>query len=185
MVDLLLLVFLGDSGELNGLDGLDEGHDGAGDLVGGGGRLELLSGGVADLTLLGLVVTAGEQDKLALVLGETSGVHLELLLAGGGAAVVDGDANGASELGGDASLLEFSESEATTETDLAGVLAGSGRDDGTEVLNGTGELGGGLLLSLLASNALLGGLVEMSLDTLDPVLAKVNLRDSVVVLDHC
>jgi hypothetical protein len=185
VVDLGLLVFLGDGGVLDGLDGLGEGHDTAGNLVGSGGGLEQLSGGVADLTLLGLVVTAGEEDKLALVLGETGGVNLELLFAGGSAAVVNGDSNGASELGGDASLLEFSKSEAATETDLTGVLAGSGRDDGTEVLNGTGELSSGLFLSLLASNTLLRGLVEVSLDTVDPVLAKVNFRDSVVMLDHC
>jgi hypothetical protein len=42
-----------------------------------------------------------------------------------------------------------------------------------------------LFLSLLASNALLRGLVEVSLDTLDPVLAKMDFRNSVVVLHDC
>jgi hypothetical protein len=95
-------------------------------LVVGGGGLDLLSGSIVDLTLLGLVLTTGEEDHLGSVLGEASGVDLELLLAGGGAAVVYGDSNGASEFGGDASLLELSKGEATTETDLSGVLAGSG-----------------------------------------------------------
>jgi hypothetical protein len=151
----------------------------------GGGGLDLLSGSIVDLTLLGLVLTTGEEDHLGSVLGEASGVDLELLLAGGGAAVVYGDSNGASELGGDASLLELSKGEATTETDLSGVLAGSGRDNGAEVLKRTGELSSLLFLSLLASNALLRGLVEVSLDTLDPVLAKMDFRNSVVVLHDC
>lgn len=183
--DALLLVGLGDGGELDLLLSLGNGHKEALGLDGGGGRLELGGGGVGDLTLLRLVLLAGEQDHLALVLVEAGNVELQLLLAHGGAAVVNGDADGAGKLGGDASLLELDQGEATAKTDLAGVLAGSGGHDGAEILDGTGEELGSLGLTRDATGSLLAGLVEVSLDSLLPVLAEMHVGNRVVVLDHC
>ena len=94
------------------------------DLVIGGGGLQLLSGGVIDLTLLGLVLASGEQDEFALVGVESCDVHCKLLLAGAGSSVINGDSDASGECGTQSSALELSKSESFSEADLSGVLAG-------------------------------------------------------------
>lgn len=89
VVNLLLLVSLGDGGEFDLVNLLDNGHGDASDLVGSGGGLELLGGGVVDLTLLRLVLASGEDNELALVGVESGDVHLEHLFAGGSSAVIN------------------------------------------------------------------------------------------------
>lgn len=185
MEDSLLLVLFGDGTEFNSSLLALEGHGDAGDLVGGGGTLELLSGGVVDETLLGLVLTAGEHNKLGLVGVQSRDVHLELLLAGAGSSVIDGDADGACESGGKLGSLQLLEGEATAVADLTGVLAGGLGHDGSEALGGAGEDARCLCDSILVSLDLLSGLVEVSLGSLLPVLSQMHVDDHVVMLDHC
>jgi len=125
-VSVNLLHVGGDGLELVGNDGDGLGEDLAGDLVGSGGRSDLSGGRVVDETLLGLTVTSWEEDELGLVGVESLSVKLELLLAGGGASVVDSNANGAAEGGAELSGLDLGESEATAISDLTGVPTGAG-----------------------------------------------------------
>lgn len=76
-----------------------EGSSNRPDLLGRGGNI---GGGV---TLLDLADLAGEEDQLGFVLGKAGDVGLEGLDRGVAAAVVDGDADGESELAGDLGLL--------------------------------------------------------------------------------
>jgi len=93
-------------------------------LVIGGGGLELLSGGVIDLSLLGLVLASGEEDEFALVGVESCDVHCKLLLAGAGSSVINGDTDASGECGTQSSALQLSESESSSEADLTSILAG-------------------------------------------------------------
>jgi hypothetical protein len=161
--NLGLLVLLLDSGELDLLNLADEREGDAGNLGGGGSGLELLSGGVVDKTLLRLVIASGEDDKLALVGVKSGDVQLELLFAGGGSSVINGDSNGSGEGGGEAGSLEFNESETSSVANLTGILAGGLGDDGTERLGGSGEDACSFSNSILVSLDLLSRLVEMSL----------------------
>ena len=180
-----LLVLGGDRSELIlGLDDNAGEHD-AGDLVAGGGGLHLLSSRVVDETLLGLAIASGEEDELGLVGVESLDVELELLLAGRGASVVDSDSHGAGEGGRETSSLQLDEGEPTAISDLAGVATRAGRDNRSELLDGSGELFAALSCSLLEPNQLLGGLIEVNSDSCLPVLAEMYVWDDVVVLDHC
>ena len=177
-------------GEVNSLNGgglSSAGHGDTSVVVGGHNLLKLLSGGVVDKTLAWLVLLSGEKDELAAVGLETGGVQHELLVAGGGAAVVNGDANGAGEGLGDLGLLELGEGEAAAVAVLASVLAGGLGDNGAQAVGGAGEHLSGLLNSILVSLDLLGRLVEVGLgaDSSFPVLAQVHVGYDVVVLDHC
>jgi hypothetical protein len=156
----------------------------AGSLVGGGGRLQLLGGRVVDLTLLRLVLTSGEHDKLALVSVKSGDVQLELLLTGAGSSVINGDSNASCESGGKTGVFDFSEGEASAVSHLASISASSLGDDGTQVLSGSGEDTGRLGNSILVSLELLGRLIEVSFGSSRPVLAKMDIDDHVVVLDH-
>lgn len=161
--NLLLLVSLADGGELDLGNLFDDGHGDTGDLGGSGSGLELLSGGVVDLTLLGLVLASGEDDELALVGVKSGDVHLELLFAGASSSVINGDSDSSGPCGGKLGTLKFSEGEATSVAHLAGVLAGGLGDDGTKSLSGSGEDTGSLSNSILVSLDLLSRLVEVSL----------------------
>lgn len=183
--NLLLLVGLGNRGKFDLGSLADDGQRDTGDLGGGGGGFELLSGGVVDFTLLGLVFTSGEEDKLALVGVKSCDVQLELLLAGAGSSVINGDSDSLGKGGGELGTLEFSEGEAAAVAHLTGVLAGGLGDNGTECLGGSGEDAGSLSNSILVSLDLLSRLVEMSLGSHLPVLAEMDVDDNVVVLDHC
>ena len=183
--NLLLLVGLGNRGKFDLGSLADDGQRDTGDLGGGGGGFELLSGGVVDFTLLGLVFTSGEEDKLALVGVKSGDVQLELLLAGAGSSVINGDSDSLGKGGGELGTLEFSEGEAAAVAHLTGVLAGGLGDNGTECLGGSGEDAGSLSNSILVSLDLLSRLVEMSLGSHLPVLAEMDVDDNVVVLDHC
>lgn len=171
--------------EFLSLLGTDDGQDVAGHLLASGCGLELLGSGIVDLTALGLGLTLGEQDELGLVRGKTLGVQVQLLLGGVSSPVVDGDANSASEVGGQTCACEFVEGESTSVPHLAGVLAGGRRNDWAQLLDGAGEGACCLCDSTLVSSKLLGWLVEVALCSAVPVLAQVDVCYCVVVLDHC
>ena len=157
------LLSVGNGVELNLVSLADHRH--ADTTVLGGGRLELLGSGVVDLTLLGLVLASGEDDELALVGVKSGDVHFELLDAGAGSSVINGDSDSSGPGGGEFGTLKFSEGETTSVADLSGVLAGGLGNDGTESLSGSGEDTGSLSNSILVSLDLLSRLVEVSLSS--------------------
>jgi len=140
---------------------------------------------VGNKSLLGLSLTSGEEDQFLLVHVKSIHVPCELLLRGVGSAVIDRDSNSAGESGGEAGLLELLEGETTTVSDLTGVLASLGRNNGAEGLTGSGVVSGSGSLSALSSTEFLGSLVEVSVGSSLPVLAEMDVGNRVVVLDHC
>lgn len=112
-VDLGASEFLGDL--LGGLSDLSSGKSkNTGGLVLGGGSLELLSSGVSDVTLLWLVSFSWEEDQLALVAFKSLHIQLKSLLGEIVSSVVNSDADGSGESGGDLSLSEFLMSETSS-----------------------------------------------------------------------
>lgn len=157
----------------------------AGGLVGGRCGSDLLSGGVVDLTLLGLALLSWEEDELGFVGGESLDVELELLLTGGGSSVVNGDTDSSGEFLAKLGTSKLGESEATAISDLTGVSASARGDNRSQLLKGSGEHFSALAVSTLHSSKLLGWLVEVNSDSGLPVLAEMYVWDDVVVLDHC
>jgi hypothetical protein len=179
---------------LSGLHlGGDGGESGGGSLGSDGGvtvTLRAVLGGsgvdgIGDESLLWLAFSSGEEDQFLLVHHKSVNVTCELLLAGVGSAVIDRDSNSAGKSGGELGLLEFSEGEATSVSDLTGVLASLRRDNGAEGLGRTGVVFVGVSLSTLSTSEFLGGLVEVSVGSSLPVLAEMDVGNRVVVLDHC
>lgn len=171
--------------EFLGLLSASDGKNSSGHLLAGGGGLELLSGRVVDQTALGLALTTWEEDELRLVRVESLNVELQLLLGGVGSSVINGDADSASEIGGETGMLQFVEGEAAAVSDLASVAAGRRRNNWAEFLDWARESAGGLCDSTLVSSKLLGGLIEVALCSTVPVLSEVDVCYGVVVLDHC
>ena len=152
----------------------------------GGDALEGGSLRISDKSLLWLGLTAGEEDELFLVAVKSIHVHLELVLAGVGAAVVNRDSDGLGESGAQLGGGQLLEGETTSVADLSGVLPGGGRDDGAELLEGAREGSCGLGLTELMTLVLARGLVEVGVDESSdlPVFAEMDVRNNVVVLGH-
>ena len=89
--------------------------------------------------------------------------------------MVNNNANRASLLATNTSLLQLSEGETTAFPDLAVVTNGLSTDSGAEEVEGTDTKASGLLLAGLATAELTTGLVEPCADTDLPVLAEVVL----------
>lgn len=106
-VSVLRFVVSGDSGEFVVVDGSGALEDGAGNLVGSGSRLELLGSSIVDETLLGLVLTSGEKNKLGLVGVKSLGVQLKLLFTRVSSSVINGDSDSTGEIGSEASSGEL------------------------------------------------------------------------------
>ncbi len=117
------------------------------------------------------------QHQLVLVIVQAIDVQLQLLLASAGTSMVHGDADCACEGGRQTSSPKFGECEAASVANLAGVSASLGRHDGTEGLNGARGHSGSLGGSLLSSDQLFGGLIEVALGSELPVLAQMNIWD--------
>ena len=126
----------------------------------------------------------GVEDQLAEVVSETGLVGLESLLGAVLASVVDGDADGASELHSESSSLDFSEGEALAESGSVVVSDGLAADSGSEGIEGTGSDGGSSSSAGFESAVLATGLVEPDADVALPMLAEVHVGDHVVVLHH-
>jgi len=184
-VSVLRLVVSGNSGKLIFVDGSFALEDGAGNLVGSGSGLELLSSSIVDETLLGLVLTSGEENKLGLVGVKSLGVQLELLFTRVSSSVINGDSNSACEIGVKTSGGELSQSEASSVSNLTSIPLSGRRNDGAELLGGSRESTSGLGNSVLVAFSLLGSLVEVSFCSARPVLAEMDVGNHVVVLDHC
>jgi hypothetical protein len=93
---------LGDGGLKSSVDDGEGSADGLGDTLTGLGGLDLLSGRVE---LLELTALAGEEDQASLVVLQAGDVVNQGLLGVVGAAVVNRDTDGGSELLGDTGLL--------------------------------------------------------------------------------
>lgn len=74
-------------------------------------RLELVSGRVSDVTLLGLVGSSREEDKLASVAFKSLHIQLETFLRGVLSSVVNSNADGSGEQGADLGLGELLKGE--------------------------------------------------------------------------
>jgi hypothetical protein len=148
----------------------------------GGGRGQDLGGGIVNLSLLGLGVSSGEEDELALVALQSGDVVLEGLLVHVTSSVVNADSDGSGKSGGHFSGLHLEESEATAVSYLGCILSGLTVDEGSELLEGAGESAGGSGLSFHGSLLLVGGLSEPCLDEFAPVLSEMDIRNDVVVL---
>lgn len=94
---------LGDGSLESGVDDGEGGVDLLDETLTSLGSLDVLGGGVE---LLELTALAGEEDQASLVVLQAGDVVDQRLLGVVGAAVVDGDADGASELLGDTGLLK-------------------------------------------------------------------------------
>ena len=99
--------------------------------------------------------------------------------------MINGDADSASEISAQTSVLDFIEGESAAVSDLAGVATGGRRNNRAKCLGGARESAGGLCDSTLVSSKLLGGLIEVALCSAVPVLSEVDVCHGVVVLDHC
>lgn len=95
---------LGDGGLNGGVDDGEGSADALGDTLTGLGGVDLLGGRVE---LLELTALAGEEDQAGLVVLQTGDVVNQGLLGVVGAAVVDRDTDGGSELLGDTGLLNW------------------------------------------------------------------------------
>lgn len=179
-----VLVLLGDLSELDSFNLLGNGQSVASYLMSSCSRFELLGGSVVDQTLLGFVFASWEQDKLALVGVESSDVQLELLLTGARSSVINGNSDASGESSCQTGVFDFRKGEAATVANFTSILASGRRDDWTEALGWSGEDAGGLCNSILVSLDLLSWLIEVCFGSSLPVLAKVDIDDHVVVLDH-
>lgn len=184
-VGLLILISLGDRSELGLGGGLGNGEVADGLLTSSGGG-ESLGGSVIDESLLGLSFAPGEENEFVLVAVKSIHVQLELVFAGRLATVVNRDSDLVGESGTEASHFQFREGEASAIADLTGVLTGLRGHNRAERFNGSGEHFGRLSLSKSVAFALQGCLIEVGVDESSalPVLAKMYVRDLVVVLGH-
>ena len=98
-----------------------------------GGALELVSGGVVDLTLLNLALSSWEQDQLVLVLSESfnvGGHGLSVLVV---SSMINDNSDRSSKGWGQLSLCELREGESSSELDLVSVLDSLSKDDWSEL----------------------------------------------------
>ena len=83
-----------------------------------GGGLELVSGRISNVTLLGLVSSSWEEDQLALVAFKSLHVQLKSLLISVVSSMVNSDADGSGEGRADLGLGELLERETSSVSDL-------------------------------------------------------------------
>jgi len=148
--------------------------------------LEDVGSGVVDLSLLGLAFNTRPEDELILVSVQSLNIELKGGIVAVGSSVVNADSDSSSEGGAKSSGFELEEREATAVSNFACIPAGLGGNDGSQLLDGSWEHLGGLVLSASVPTELGSGLIVMSVVLLSrPVLAKMYVWDDVVVLDHC
>jgi len=175
LVSVEVLLLLGDSTGLLGLDSLGQRNDRR-------NSADSLDVGSVDLLVLVLLGQLGDDNKTALVSLDALNVELEALLGLVAATVVNGDTDGASVLLAQTGSLDLLNGETTAGSDLGVVSEGGASDGGAEGLNGSETELGSLGLTSSASPLLGTGLVEPDLDPTLPVLAEVVVVKDVVVL---
>jgi len=141
--------------------------------------------GVVDQSLLWLVSNSWEEDKLGLVSVQSFHVELELFFASVGSSVIDSDTNSSCETSAQFDSLELLKSETTAVSNFASIPACLGRNDWSQLLDGSWEHSSCLCDSSLVSLLFESRLVVMSVRSSLPVLTEMYVWDDVVVLDHC
>lgn len=181
-----LLEFGGDLDSLNGVIGSSTWEESSRWLSAGGGGLELVSGGIIDLSLLRLAFNARPEDELILVSVQSLNIELKGVIVSVGSSVIDADSDGSSEAGAKSGSFELEKSETTAISNFACIPAGLGSDNGSQLLDRSWEESSSLVLSASVTTELGSGLIVMSMVLLSgPVLAEMYVWDDVVVLDHC
>lgn len=149
--------------------------------------MEYLGGVVDDAVLrLGDVVAfvSWVKHELAKVVSQSGFVELKTFLASIFAAMVDVDADRASELHSKSDRLDLSQGESLSESWPVAVSNGLASDVGSQSIEWPGRDGCGFCSSGNEPASLATGLVEPDSDVALPVLAKVDVGDDVVVLNH-
>jgi len=98
--------------------------------------------------------------------------------------VINGDSDASSKGGSKTGVFNFSECEASAIANFASISASCLGDDGAQLFSWSWENTGCLRNSILVSSELLCRLIEVSFGSSLPVLAKMDIDDYVVVLDH-
>jgi len=141
--------------------------------------------GIVNQSLLWLVGNSWEENKLGLVGAQSVNIELELLLASVSPSVIYSNTNSSGEAGAQFDSLELLESKAAAVSNFASIPAGLGRDDWSELLNGSWEHSSCLCESSFVSLLFESRLVVVSVCSSLPVLTEMYVWDDVVVLDHC
>ena len=180
-----LLVSLGTlhlSGDGLDLASLGDGWKGE-NTIGGvlSGTLQLLGGGIVDLTLLWLVSASWEEDQFLLVLTESSNVGGHSFGIFVVSSVVNGDSNSSSPGLGELCLSEFSEGETSSELNLISVSFGLTMHNWSELRNGSNSGSSSLRSSLLSSNLFVSVLVKIALDSSHPMFSEMGALNHVIV----
>jgi len=110
---------------------------------------------------------------------------LKLLLTGTGSSVINCNSDSSSEISVEVGSFKFNKSESSSIANLSSILFGSLRNNRTKRFSGSWEDTGCFSNSILVSLDLLSRLVEVSLGSLLPMFAQVDVDDHVIVLDHC
>jgi len=183
-VDLLKI-----GGDLDGFDGLlgSSTWEKLSSWLGSGScGLELVGSGVVDLSLLRLAFNTRPEDELILVSVQSLNIELKGIIVAVGSSVVNADSDSSGEAGAKSGGFELEESETTAVSNFACIPTSLGGNDGSQLLDGSWEHPGGLVLSASVPTELGSWLIVMSVVLLSrPVLAKMYVWDDVVVLDHC
>ena len=149
-----------------------------------GGVLELVSGRISDLALLGVVSSDWEEDHLGLVIHESLDVLLHHVGVSVVSSVVDSDSDGSSEGLAQLGLTQLSERETSAVLDLGTILLGVAEDDGSQGGNRSSASSSGFLSSFFASDLLVGGSIEETLDSSHPVFSQMLAREDIIVTYH-
>ena len=148
------------------------------------GILELISGGVVDLSLLWLVSVSWEKDKFGLVLGQSlnvGGHGFGVLVV---SSMVDSDSNGSGKDLGESSSLNFLEREASSELDLVTISPSLSENNWSKSADWCGSKVSSSSSSLLSSKLFVGWLVEEALHSVLPMLSQMSALKDVIVFYH-
>lgn len=146
--------------------------------------LELISGGVVDLTLLWLISSSWEQDQLGFILGKSlnvGGLGISVLVV---SSVINSNSNGSSELLGQTSSSDLSEGEASAELDFATISSSLAKYNWSKLANWGSSKGSSSGGSSLSSKLFMSWLVEEALDSVLPMLSQVGTLKDIIVFYH-
>ncbi len=148
------------------------------------GFLELISGGVVDLSLLWCISSSWEKNKLGLILGQSlnvGGHGVGILVM---SSVVNSDSNGSSEGLGQTGLTEFLKREASTELDFVCISSSLTKYNWSKLADWGGSKSSSLGGSSLSSQLFVSWLVEEALHSVLPVLSQMCALEDVIVFYH-
>jgi hypothetical protein len=148
------------------------------------GFLELISGGVVDLSLLWSVSSLWEKNELGLILVQSfnvGGHGVGILVM---SSVVNSDSNGSSESLGQTGLTEFLKREASTELDFVCISSSLPEYNWSKLANWSGSKSSCFGGSLLSSQLFVSWLVEEALHSVLPMLSQMSALEDIIVFYH-